>query len=69
MKVIIEYRVLKGQPLKKVAAANGIKVIEDRQMPPDKHADFPLHRVECYVPDESDAARAICELLGYAVPG
>jgi len=68
MKVTIEYRVLKGRPLKKVAAAKGIKMIDDRQTPPDNHADFPLHRVECDVSDESDAAGTICELLGYSLP-
>jgi hypothetical protein len=68
MKVTIEYSILKGRPLQKSAVATGAKVISDKQVPPDNSADFPLHRIECYVADESQAARIICELLGFGMP-
>lgn len=68
MKVIIEYRILHGRPLKKDKPPKGVRSIRDEQIPPDQHADFPLHRLEYAVEDGSETARAICGLLGVSFP-
>ena len=68
MKVTIEYTMLHGLPLKKGNPAKGVRVIQDQQTGPGSHADFQTHRLEYGVEDGSDAAKAICGLLGLTLP-
>ncbi len=68
MKVIIEYTMVHGQPLGKDTPAKGVRAIQDQQTGPGSHADFQLHRLEYGVEDGSDAAKAICDVLGLKQP-
>jgi len=69
MKIILEYRILDGTPLQRGAKAPGVKVLNERELKPDHPADFPLQRIEFFVEETSEAARAIFGALGVAAKG
>jgi len=64
MKIIVEYRILDGTPLRRGPKALGVKVINEQELPPDHSADFPLQRIEFFVQDNSETARVVFDALG-----
>lgn len=69
MKITIDYSVLNDRPLQKGAPSSGVKVIADRSVHDgDRPGDLPQQHIEFFVPDDSDAVRTICGLLGLTLP-
>jgi hypothetical protein len=69
MKITIDYSVLNDRPLQKGCSITRRKVIADRSVHDgDRPGELPQQHIGFFVPDDSDAARTLCGLLGLTLP-
>lgn len=68
MKVTIDYTCVHSKGLTKAPTGTGARLITEQEGRRESPADVPQHHLEFYVPDETDGARTICEVLGLTIP-